>query len=126
MMTYKELIQSKTSMEMADWITKDFSLSIPETIESVDDMILVSKLMADTANKISYISNLLSYAKVMQREAKRKTGSISKTESEDLIDKKEILSNTLETLTLQHKALSRMITIRQEIMNELRISETTV
>ena len=59
--------------------------------------------------------------KVLQRDAKR---SGSKTVNEDCIDKKEVLSNTLDTLVIQHRALSRMITVRQEITTELKISDS--
>lgn len=121
-MTYKEFIETKSSMEFADWISDNMVMKIPESIESTDDLRLVSELLGNTANKISYLSNLLSYAKVIQREAKRKGGTASKLEVEDLTDKKEVLSNALEAMILQHKALSRMITVRQEIMNELKLS----
>lgn len=121
--TYKDIITKKNTMELADWVIENYTLEIPESIENADDMALVSKLLANTVNKISFISNLLSYTKVLQRESKRKTGSVSKLENEDLIDKKEVLSNTLESLILQHKALSRMITVRQEILNELKMNE---
>lgn len=119
--TYKEILLDPSPIEFADWVIKNFTLEIPETIESVEDLSQVSKLIANTANKISYISNLLSYMKVLQRDAKR---SGSKTVNEDCIDKKEVLSNTLDTLVIQHRALSRMITVRQEITTELKISDS--
>lgn len=75
-----------------------------------------------TANRYSYIVAFLSYAKTVTRKLKR-SGKEYKDAYEDMVDRRDALQNTADILKFQYQSMSRLITIRQEINAELRMSE---
>lgn len=104
------------------WLKGQFVSDIPLTFDTTEDLQKIGKLMGVTANRYSYIVAFLSYAKTVTRKLKR-SGKEYKDAYEDMVDRRDALQNTADILKLQYQSMSRLITIRQEINAELRMSE---
>ncbi len=117
-MNTEELLCNKTSTELFEYLSEHFGITVPNEIITVDDMKEASSKLLFLTNEYSYIMELLSLAKIRCREAKR---SGSKESYEDMVDKKEILTNLADSLKLQYSAISRAITIKIEMNAELRM-----
>ena len=117
-MDYENLLR-KTPRELLSWLTDNFQFETMQTVNSVEDMQTAGELLLHLANAYSYLCCMLSFAKILTREYKR-TGT--KTEYEDMVDKKEIVSNMVDSIKQQYQAISRAVTIKIENNNELRMT----
>jgi len=61
------------------------------------------------------------YAKNAVREEKRK-GPENKSNYEDMIDRRDTLQEVARILNMQYQAVSRMITVKQEVNKELNMN----
>lgn len=113
------------SMEnLITWIDKNYYKKIPQDIiDNIDSFKYSGTLMIQIANDYSFLISLIAYTKTKVREFKRK-GKDFKQNYEDLIDKRDYLEETLSALKLQKEAISRNVTIRQQIVDELKINKT--
>ena len=105
-------------ISVVNWCVKEFHQPISGDIESAEDMKNIAKQLFEISNKYSYLSSILSYLKYYIREAKGKDKELAST----LIDKKEAINNALECIKTKYNALSRQVTIRQDIMRELSMT----
>lgn len=112
--------------DFADWLTKEFFIAIPIfVIKSADDMETASRLLVILANRYTYLSSLLTYAKLDTREAKRKSAETKdKTEYENAVDRKDSIENMVNSVKQEYQAVSRAITIYIENNAELRMNES--
>lgn len=108
--------------ELLKVLSDTFIIDIPEDFESIEVLRGVSTMMSEAVNQYSFLVQLYCFAKLKTRQAKR-LGASAKTEYEDLVDRKEIIKNVLDAVLLRYKVLSRMLTAKQEINNELNMSE---
>lgn len=120
-MTCNEYLKLSPS-ELASKLTETFIIDIPLTINNVDEMNDISALIGMSINQYSFLVQLYCLAKVQTRSLKR-LGKEAKVEYEDSVDRKEIIKYVLDAVLLRYKALSRMITIKQEVNNELNMSD---
>lgn len=118
-MKYTEFLEMET-YAMLDYITNNFYVTLPESILTVDDMQAVGPMLSKLINGYTFLSNLGEYAKIMVREKK---GKVDKDTLQSLMGKRDILLQAADTTKMQYSALSRMITVKQEINYELRMSE---
>lgn len=109
-------------VQLLEVLTDTFIIDIPEEIDDVTTLQNVSKLMSETINAYSFLVQLYCLSKISTRHYKR-LGSSAKKEYEDAVDRKEIIKNILDAVLLRYKVLSRMVTIKQEINEELNMSE---
>ena len=107
-------------MDFSEWIVSEFIEEMPISIETTEDLQNIAEKLGIITNRYSFIMSFLSFVKIETREAKRKGDKVL---YEDMIDRKETLQNTADTLKMQYQSLSRLITIRQEINRELNMSE---
>lgn len=103
------------------WLDSRFYVSIPKGLESIDDMKTAGRLLGQLSNDYSYLAVLLSYAKAFVRAEKRK-GKDFKASYEDMIDKRDIIDEMTSVVKMQYQAISRMITVKQEIQEELNMN----
>ena len=106
--------------DFADQLTEEFIEDIPVSIETAEELRQLSEIMNRTVNRYSYMEALLSYVKIRVREAKR---GQDKSFYEDMVDRKEAVQNTADVLKMQYQAMSRAITVRQQIIDELHMSD---
>ena len=69
-MTYEDALK-KEPKELLNWLVKNFSVAIPEQVNSAEDMVLASSKLLELSSKYSYLCNLASYAKIVCRDYKR-------------------------------------------------------
>ena len=127
-MNYDKILELD-SFNMIELLTTDYIVSVPESITSIEDMNSASRKLLKLAESYSFVSALLSYAKICVREAKRaiqkendnKKKEDAKNRYEDLVDKKEIITNISETIKQQYSAISRAVTIHIENNHELNM-----
>ena len=117
MIDYQKIL-AKDPIELADWILREFYEDLPKEVITTQDMENASKMLLRLSSAYSYLSALLSYAKILARQAKR---SGEKETYEDMVDRKEIIQNALDGVKQQYSALSRAVTIKIENNSELRM-----
>ena len=125
MLRYDEITE-KTMSEVAEDVAKDVArIQIPKHIESIQDMRDCEELISELTNSMSYLIGVLVQLKVDVRIAK-----LNKTENkydyEVIMAKKEIIADEYDSFDKQKNAISRMITIKQEIDKELQMSSHIV
>lgn len=118
-MGYPQLF-SLDPFALCEWAEKEFSVEQIEEINSIEDMKVANKVNLQLSAYETYFSNLLSYAEIITRQAKREC---SKIDYEDMVDRKKIISNKYESLKHQREALSRSVTIYTKMLEEIKYSE---
>ncbi|WP_097005285.1 hypothetical protein [Lacrimispora amygdalina] len=111
-------------MDLTEILWSEYNFIIPfneETI-SINDMIVVQELITKTGNAFSYLAYLNSIAKIKVRQAKR-SKEMKKEDIEDAIDRKDAISNIAEAVKMQYSAISRLITVKQQINEELKMTD---
>lgn len=106
--------------EMIECINHDYYVTLPESILTIEDMQEAGAMLSKLINGYTFLSNLAEYAKILVREKK---GKISKEEHQSLMGKRDVIVQAAETVKMQYSALSRMITVKQEINRELQMSD---
>ena len=106
--------------ELAQILNDTFIYDVPESVDTVDDMSTIGKMLSNTSNQYAFLNSLLSFSKIQCRELKRLN---VKRSYEDAVDRKEAITNITEAVKIRYKTLSRMITIKQEINNELKMTD---
>ncbi len=107
--------------DLAQWSLREYFTPIPEdvSIETIEGIQKISQMMVYYTNQYSFLASVLSYLKFHTRKSKQEKDG----KSDELIDKKEIIQKALDTVKQKQSALSRMITIRQEINKELEYTK---
>ena len=118
---YYDAVLTKDPIDFFYWIREEFIEKMPYSFETVEDIQNIGNLLILITNRYSYLVSLLSYTKILTRTLKREN---NKKEYEDMVDRKESIQNAVDTLKLQYNSLSRLITIKQEINKELKMSES--
>jgi hypothetical protein len=124
MKTNAELLQMKP-IELQNWLTEEFELTkeIPTDINTIEDMEKASHLIGLFTNRLSYLTALGVYAKMAVRAEKRK-GKENKELADDMIDRQYAIDAAANIVKQQYTAVSRMITVKQEINKEIYMSES--
>lgn len=116
------LVMDPTSLQK--WLDEEFELTkpIPTEISTIEDMQAAEKMIAILTNRLSYLSSLGVYAKIGVRHEKRK-GKEGKELWEDMVDRQTAINSAEDTIKQKYNAVSRMITVKQEINKEIYMSE---
>jgi len=109
-------------VDLTNLLYKEFSFNIAfnEATISIHDLPYIQELIMKMGNSFPYLAYLSSLAKINVRQAKRE--KLKKEEIEDAIDRKEAISNITESVDKQYTALSRIITVKQQINEELKMT----
>ena len=78
-------------------------------------------MLGRLTNAYSYVMQLSIQAKRAIREAKR--AKKSKDEIDDAIDRKAVIDGFVDIISMQYKAISRIVTIRQQENEELKMTD---
>lgn len=122
--TNAEILQMNP-IDLQNWLTEEFELTeeIPTDINTIEDMEKASHLIGLFTNRLSYLTALGVYAKMSVRTEKRK-GKENKEKADDMIDRQYAIDAAASIVKQQYTAVSRMITVKQEINKELYMSES--
>ena len=114
--SYKEILDMDP-MSLAATL-EQMKIQVEMDIQTPDQASAAGELLQRIANNFSYVSSLLSFAKIMKRKLDREG---KKQEYEDMIDKEAVVENTLKAIDVQYRSLSKCITLHMENSRDLRI-----
>ena len=97
-----------------------FKLDLPPSIDTVDNLNKLAKLMSKSISEYSYLINMAQIARMRKRALKR--SGADKFTVEDALTREEIFTNYAEIMKAAYQAASRMITVKQEINEELKFT----
>ena len=115
-------IFSLSPIDLVSWLHNEFSISLPEKIETTDDMEAASQILLVLSEYFSYLSELLSYAKIAVRQAKRNS---PKEQWEDMVDRQLAIERKLDSVKQKYSAVSRAVTIKTENNKEFFMSSSS-
>ena len=98
-----------------------FKLDLPPSIDTVDNLNNLAKLMSKSISEYSYLINMAQIARMRKRALKR--SGADKFTVEDALTREEIFTNYAEIMKAAYQAASRMITVKQEINEELKFTD---
>lgn len=117
-----ESVLSMDTETLIDWLYKEFIEIIPfENIENKAHYVEAGRLTMKFANEYAYLSSLYNYAKVRVRKAKASKAT-PKQCIDDMIDARDSIGRTMEAVKILLKAVSRMVTIKDDIDEELKMT----
>ena len=122
-----EQILSMSPKSLQIWLDNEFELTkpLPTEISSIEDLENAEKLISILTNRLAYLSSLGVFAKIAVRDAKR-LGKEHKEKWEDMVDRQTAINTAEETVKQKYNAISRMITVKQEINKEIYMSENII
>lgn len=98
-----------------------FKLDLPPSIDTVDNLNKLAKFMSKSISEYSYLINMAQIARMRKRALKR--SGADKFTVEDALTREEIFTNYAEIMKAAYQAASRMITVKQEINEELKFTD---
>lgn len=101
--------------------SQKFKLDLPPSVDSVDNIRKIGRLLTQTTSEYSFLVNMTEMAKMRKRTLKR--AHADKEEIEDALTREEIFSNYAEIMKVTYQAVSRMVTIKQMINEELKFTD---
>lgn len=133
-----KFVLDSTPMEVADWLENNFTYEIPFKLETADDMEHASDLISAIMNSYTFITNLVAKIDIETSNLKnacpikpddkaseedKKNYLRAKGQYVVMSQKKKILELRRDVLGKEYSGLSRMITIKQNIDQELHMSD---
>ena len=118
----REQIFLLAPLDLVDWLHDEFPMLMQSKIETVEDMDLASNSLLRLTAQYSYLCELLSYAKIIVREAKR---NLPKEDYEDMVDRQNAIEKRLDIVKQEYLAVSRAVTIKSEINKEMFMEQGT-
>lgn len=107
--------------ELRESVAAQFPVKIPVSIETVDDMTRAGKLLGCYTSWYSYLTGMALAAKLRKRALKQ--AKADKKEIEDALSREEIFDSYADITKQAYNAISRMFTVKQEINNELKMTD---
>lgn len=109
--------------ELSFDLIEEYIHDIPLSVETAEDMAWAGCLMGTLTNQYSYLTSAHNMFKIWTKMAK---ASGDKTEYENMAMRRDTIEVIAKILKQQYDSLSRLITIKQEINNELRMTDGRV
>ena len=118
MPTIAEIIKMDP-LELAEKLVKISCVEIPCDINSADDMTRAGNLLGKYTNSYVYLTGVLSFLKVLTKNAKSRG---EKELYEDMAMRRDVVEKMAEAEKQKYNAISRMITTKQEVNKELQMA----
>ncbi len=115
-----ETMKGMDPEELNSDLIEEYVHEIPINIESVDDMARAGRLMGILTNNYSYMLATLNTFKIWVKIAKK---AEDKSEYEKMVMRRDSVEAIVDILKQQYSAVSRLISVKQEINNELRMTD---
>ena len=119
--SFKEIYEMEP-FEMTEKLTESFSYDLPEFLDTPDDLRNAGRLLGELCAAYSYLIQLASYGKLLVRDLKRTKAD--KATIDNAIDRRDVINNLAEIIKLQYNTVSRMVSIKQQINYELKMSDS--
>lgn len=108
---------------LIEYLSEICNVQQMQAIESIEDMRQAARNLGKLSSLYSYLTNMSLQANIRKRMYK-------KSKETNLFDRElireTIFSNYADQIKMQYNATSRMLTIRQQIMEELKMSGETL
>jgi hypothetical protein len=105
--------------ELLYWLNQNFNDDVPIALNTTQELKDAGELLGKLMNVYSYLNSLSLHARLQVRNLKKNKSE--KEEIDKAIDRKEILSSYADTIKLRYNAVSRMITVRKQVEDELKM-----
>ena len=116
-MTSKELMEM-SPMDLNAFLQKSYRIEIPEAINNADDLKKAGELLSKYSSLYSYFSQMALTAKIMKRNYKAEKAD--KNIVNDALSREEILSLYADLMKQSYNTISRLITIKLAVNEELK------
>lgn len=107
--------------DMIKYLTSAYDFSIPESIETIEDMENAAALLSRFTAHYTYLTQLTLLANIKKREARRL--GIPAPELDDACMREQILEKFADLAKTAYQTVSRLLTIKQQINLELRLTD---
>ena len=114
-----ENILSLDPADLLAWLNDNYLETIPTTVTNIEDLKRSGELLGKLTNIYSYLTSLALFAKLKVREVKK--DKTNKEEIDKAVDRKEIINSFAEMIKCQYNAVSRMVTVKKQIDEEMRM-----
>lgn len=114
-----ENILSLDPEDLLQWLNSTFLEDIPIAINNTEDLKKAGVLLGKLTNIYSYLVSLSMFAKLKVREAKK--DKENKENIDKAIDRKEIINSYADIIKCQYNAVSRMVTVKKQIDEEMKM-----
>lgn len=107
---------------LLEWLEKNFVFDLQPSVETVEDMQAASLRLSEYTSWYVYLTQLEMNANIAKRMAKR--DGKTKEEIEDATAREQYLSTYADLSKRAIDTTSRMVTIKQQINQELRMTDS--
>lgn len=94
---------------------------IPISVDTVEEMTEAGRLLGEYASWYSYLTSMSIAAKLRKRALKQEKAD--KKEIEDALSREEIFASYADMAKASYNAVSRMFTVKQQINDELKMTD---
>ena len=109
--------------DLLEYLTKEFTIDIPVSIETVEDLNDAGILLGRCASNYSFLITQAMMAKLVKRSLRAEKAG--KAEIDKALAREEILSMFADITKTSYNAISRMITVRSQASEELKMLHST-
>jgi len=99
-------------------LTEIYTHTVPICIDTIEEMVDAGKLMSTIANEYSFLMSALSSFKIMTKVLKENKDK----DASKMAMRRDSIESAVERLKFQYGAISRLITIKQQINYELKMT----
>lgn len=115
-----ETMKQMDPEELNKELVHEYVEMIPVEVTSIEDMQKAGKLLGILTNNYSYMLATLNTFKIWVKITK---ANEDKKEYEKMVMRRDTVEAIVDILKQQYNAVSRLISVKQEINNELRMTE---
>ena len=108
-------------MELAQVLLRQFQVEIPPYIETADELNEAQSVISRSVSNYAFLDSMAQLIKMTKRVRKRE--GADKKEIEDLLSKEVIFSRLADQCKTAYQATSRLVTVRQLVLEELHMSD---
>ena len=116
-----EELLSMPPEELMSAASNRFKLDLPPSIDTVDNLNKLARLMSKSISEYSYLVNMAQIARMRKRSLKR--SGADKFTVEDALTREEIFTNYAEIMNAAYPAASRRITVKQAVNAERKFTD---
>lgn len=104
---------------LAVWLNQNYLEQIPISLETVEELKAAGTLLGKLANTYSFVKSIGMFANLAVRDSKRK--KLDKAIIDENISRRDVLDTFADTIKIQYNAVSRMITVKKQVDDEMRM-----
>lgn len=105
--------------DLLRWLHENFLEDVPTSISTIDELKAAGVSLGRLTNIYSYLVSLSLFAKLKVREVKK--NKESKEIIDKAVDRKEIINSYADVIKCQYTAVSRMVTVKKQIDEEIKM-----